>query len=374
MPDHAQSSHANSHPAESPEPHGEMGHLARRASWSWYVTVLLLFLVAITVATQYAGGLARIGIPLVAATDRFTMVVGLLGLILLFILYMTLKRNETERLRIDLFTQRAAVTRIEARTDELESALGRLRALDEMKDSFLSTVAHELRTPLAAIQSYSEALITRDDAAREVRCEFLEIINREARRLALLINDLQDLSRLEAGRAEWRTETVALGPLVEQAVGTMAILARGRGVALTSDIAPALPDVEVDANRLAQVLTNLIGNAVKFTPAGGSVAVTARPDGRRAERAHDRPPAVCITVRDTGCGIPPEDLPRVFERFFRMPVAGDEVPGTGLGLAISKEIVDRIGGRLWAESVVGQGSAFHVVIPVPCRVSLQESS
>jgi signal transduction histidine kinase len=341
--------------------------LERSARRYWNLTLGVLALVALAVAFQYATGRAAGGAGRPVAVP---LVAGLLGLTSLFIAYVALKRNQTERLRADLVEQRVAMSRIEARTSELESALARLQALDEMKDSFLSTVAHELRTPLAAIQGYSEALMTREDAPIETRSEFLGIINREARRLALLINDLQDLARLEAGRDEWRSEPHALKPLIQQAASTMAILARERGVTLTAEVPSGLPDVELDANRFVQVLTNLVGNAVKFTPPGGRVAVDARLDASGHERGGDRQPAIHLTVRDTGCGISPEDLPHIFDRFYRARPSRDRVEGTGLGLAISREIVERIGGHLWAESVPGEGSAFHVTLPVSAGVVL----
>lgn len=351
----------------------EMHTLDRRAAWYWYLMAGVLLLAALTVALQYMGGLAREGLsPDRIRGERWPMIVGLVGLIILFILYITLKRGETDRLRVDLTQQRLEVARIEARTTELEGALDRLKRLDEMKDSFLSTVAHELRTPLAAIQGYSEALMSRDDASQEIRAEFLGIINREARRLALLINDLQDLARLEAGRADWNTEPHEIPPLVAQAAATMEILARDRGLDLQVSAPSGLPRIDVDANRLLQVLTNLIGNAVKFTDPPGRIEVSARLEEFGRDRAAAGP-AVRISVRDTGCGISPEDLPHIFDRFYRGGGSGDRVEGTGLGLAIAKEIVERLGGRLWAESVPGSGSTFHVTLPVPAHVLLEKS-
>jgi len=330
----------------------------------WYLTLALLLLAGATVALVDVVHVAGDGgISWRGFNDRWNLLLGLVGLIVVFALYITLKRTETERLKSDLLAQRDMASRIETRTSELEGAIEQLTAIDRMKDSFLSTVSHEIRTPLTAIQSYSEVLMARQDAPPEIRSEFLGIINREARRLAVLINDLQDLARLEAGRVAIHTGPCAVRQLVDEALETAGILASDKGIHLTTDIPPDLPLVEADAHRMVRVLTNLIGNAVKFTTRGGSITLAARleprteRDGRGASRIH-------LTVRDNGRGIPADNLPYVFDRFYRGGADDSNVQGTGLGLAISKEIVDRHNGEIWVESVVGKGSTFHVRLRV----------
>lgn len=346
--------------------------LDRQANWYWFLSLGLLVLVGITVAIQHIGQLAGADLPIIGRRgDQLTLLVGLIGLIVLFVLYITLKRAEIERLKTDLVTQKVALSKIEVRTGELENSLAALRALDQMKDSFLSTVSHEIRTPLTAIQSYSEALMETADPPAEIRKEFMAIINREAKRLALLINDLQDLARLEGGRADWNVEPHPLRSLVGQAVGTMSILANEKGVLLVEEVPTSLPDVQVDADRLVQVLTNLIGNAVKFTSKGGTVTVSADLEDGPRDATGQRRGAIRVTVQDTGCGILKEDLPRIFDRFYRGGNRNNDTHGTGLGLAISKEIVERLGGRLWAESVPGKGSSFHLTVPVPTAALVQ---
>ncbi len=346
--------------------------LNRQANWYWFLSLGLLLLVGVTVALQHLGQIAGADLPFVGKRgDQYALLVGLIGLIILFVLYITMKRAEIERLKADLVAQKIALSKIEARTSELENSIATLRALDEMKDSFLSTVSHEIRTPLTAIQSYSEALMDTSDAPRKVHKEFLGIINREARRLSLLINDLQDLTRLEGGRADWKVEPHALRSLVDQAVTTMSILTNEKGVLLVSEVPLAIPDVEVDANRCVQVLTNLISNAVKFTQKGGVVTVSAAAEHGPRDPSGQRRGAVRVSVSDTGCGIAKEELPRIFDRFYRASNRTSDVEGTGLGLAISKEIIERSGGRLWAESVHGKGSTFHFTLPVPSAVLVE---
>src|SRR5262245_21903763 len=331
--------------------------LDRQANWYWFLSLGLLVLVGVTVAVQHISQITGSNLPLVGrGGDELALLVGLVGLLVLFALYITMKRIEIDRLKSDLVAQKVALGRIEARTGELENSLTALRALDAMKDSFLSTVSHEIRTPLTAIQSYSEALMETENPPAEIRKEFTSIINREARRLSVLINDLQDLARLEGGRADWKLEAHPVHGLIEQAVDTMTILANEKGVLLAAEVPPDLPDVQADADRLVQVLTNLIGNAVKFTPKGGMVTVSATLDEGPRDATGQRRGAVRVTVQDTGCGISKEDLPRVFDRFYRVAGRKSAIEGTGLGLSISKEIVERLGGRIWADSVPGKGS------------------
>ncbi len=333
----------------------------------WYLTLALLLLVGTTVAVIDIVHVAEDGTRV--SSERWNVLLGLIGLIIVFALYITLKRTETERLKSDLMTQRDMASRIETRTTELEGAIEQLTAIDRMKDSFLSTVSHEIRTPLTAIQSYSEVLMAREDAPPEIRAEFLGIINREARRLAVLINDLQDLARLEAGRVALHTGPCGLRQLVDEALETAGILASEKGIHLTTDVPAELPLVEADGHRMVRVLTNLIGNAVKFTSRGGSITLTARIE-TRADR--DGRGAVCVhlTLRDTGRGIPAKDLPYVFDRFYRGGADDSNVQGTGLGLAISKEIIDRHNGELWVESVVNKGSTFHLRLPIAAAQSV----
>ena len=231
--------------------------------------------------------------------------------------------------------------------------LTRLKQLESARKEFVANVSHELRTPLSLIKGYVETLL---DGARdnpEVAVKFLQTIDRNAERLKLLIEDLLTLSQLESGRVKLDLQQVALRPAVEEVFADFKSRADARSVKLI-DEAPDL-NVRADAGRLEQVLGNLIDNAIKYGRAEGSVTVGARPTGGEQ---------VEVFVRDDGPGIPPEALPRVFERFYRVDKARSrEQGGTGLGLSIVKHLVQSHQGRVWAESQLGQGATFYFTLP-----------
>jgi two-component system phosphate regulon sensor histidine kinase PhoR len=230
-----------------------------------------------------------------------------------------------------------------------------LRQLEQVRTEFVANVSHELRTPLTAIQGYLETLLggAMDDPAHARR--FLEVAFRHTERLGRLLNDLADLSNIELGRVTMHMGPVALGDLVEETFAIIRAKAEAGGVALEARLAPDLPPVEGDHDRLAQVLINLVDNAVKYTPAGGKVTVEAAADGRQVE----------LVVADTGIGIPPADLPRITERFYRVDKARSrDLGGTGLGLAIVKHLVAAHGGRLTIESRPDEGTRVRIVLPV----------
>ncbi len=245
--------------------------------------------------------------------------------------------------------------KVRLRTAELTAANRRLQELDRLKSDFVSTVSHELRTPLTAIRSLSESLLDADGIPRERQAQFLRIIAQESQRLSRLINQLLDLARIEAGKMTWRLEPLDLAGVVAHAVETTRALFDRKGVAL--DAGPDRGDVPVEADRdtLMQVLTNLLSNAAKFTPAGGRVWVRTFLDGAQA----------VVEVEDTGIGIPPDQLDTIFERFRQVGDALTGKPeGAGLGLPISREIVAHHGGSLTVESEPGRGSCFRVALPL----------
>lgn len=229
-----------------------------------------------------------------------------------------------------------------------------LRRLERVRRDFVANVSHELRTPLTAIQGFAETLLGGALHDKENRGRFLEIIRDHAQRLARLTDDLLKLSEIEADRMELEFGPVGVAELIHGCVETTRLRAKERQHTLQVDCPDGLPPVRGDPNRLAEVLQNLLDNAVQYTPAGGRVSVRARTVAGAVE----------ITVSDTGIGIPQADQERIFERFYRVDVARSrEVGGTGLGLAIAKHIVEAHSGRLWVESAVGQGSDFHFSIP-----------
>jgi two-component system phosphate regulon sensor histidine kinase PhoR len=229
-----------------------------------------------------------------------------------------------------------------------------LRQLEQVRTEFVANVSHELRTPLTAIQGYLETLLggAVDDPAHARR--FLEIAFRHTERLGRLLNDLTDLSNIELGKVSLHMAPVDLAALVDETFTIMRAKADAGQVQLEARVARDLPAVEGDHDRLAQVLINLVDNAVKYTPAGGQVTVEAAADGGQVE----------LTVADTGIGIPPADLPRITERFYRVDKARSrELGGTGLGLAIVKHLVAAHGGWLTIESRLEEGTRVHILLP-----------
>jgi two-component system, OmpR family, phosphate regulon sensor histidine kinase PhoR len=229
-----------------------------------------------------------------------------------------------------------------------------LRRLEHVRTEFVANVSHELRTPLTAIQGYLETLLGGALDEPEHARRFLEIAFRHTERLGRLLNDLTDLSNIELGKVALRLAPTPLPPVVDSVLAIIAAKAREGGVTLAAAV-PAGLSVAADHDRLAQILINLVDNAVKYTPAGGAVTVRARPLGDHVE----------IAVSDTGVGIPRADLPRITERFYRVDKARSrELGGTGLGLAIVKHLVLAHGGDLAIESEEGQGTTVRVSLPV----------
>jgi signal transduction histidine kinase len=230
----------------------------------------------------------------------------------------------------------------------------RVTGLLEARRQLVAGVSHELRTPVATIRGYIEAALARgENVPANLRTE-LETMEREIARLQRLIEDLFTLSRAEVGRLELRLEPTDAGAVVQRLVETTAPLAwTQRRVEVLAEVAPDVPLAQADAQRLEQIVSNLLSNAVRHTPPGGLVAAAVSAE----------PGSVLIEVRDTGEGIPPDDLPRIFERFYRGR-NGDGRAGAGLGLALSKELAEAMGGSVEAASTAGEGSCFTVRLPL----------
>jgi two-component system phosphate regulon sensor histidine kinase PhoR len=230
-----------------------------------------------------------------------------------------------------------------------------LRRLEQVRTEFVANVSHELRTPLTAIHGYVETLLggalDEPDNARK----FLEIVHRQTERLGRLINDLTDLSNIELGKVSLRLVPTTLDEVVDSVLAVIEPRARRGGVTLGAKMPRGLPPVRADHDRLAQILINLVDNAVKYTPDGGTVTVRASETARGT---------VEVSVEDTGVGIPSSDLPRITERFYRVDKARSrELGGTGLGLAIVKHLVLAHGGELHIESEVGRGTTVRFTLP-----------
>jgi len=254
---------------------------------------------------------------------------------------------------------------VRERTAELRNAFEELKEIDNMKDSFLSVVSHELRTPLTSIQSFSEILLIYDNEDRATQREFLEIINSESRRLTRLINNLLDISKIEARKMVYHDESVCLGELIREVARTLHRQIEERSLALRLELDPALPAVFADPDRIHQVVTNLLSNAVKFSHKGGEIRVRA--SAFREESGRGDPQWVRVSVSDQGIGLDEKDHEIIFEKFHQvMPdTLKDRPKGTGLGLPICREIVSHYGGRISVEGQKGKGCTF--VFTLPCK-------
>lgn len=235
------------------------------------------------------------------------------------------------------------------------SMCGKLKMVDKMKSDFFSSMSHELRTPLTSIKEGISLLQGGvGGTVTEKQKRLLSILSEESKRLIDLVNSLLDLSKMEAGMMTYTFEQGSLVPLIGRAATEMIPLVEAKKITLKTEIDEKVPVIKMDRERILQVLRNLIGNAVKFTPEGGQVKVSARLMNREVE----------VSVSDTGPGITKENLTTVFEKFHQAHFKNsDHVKGTGLGLSIVKHIITAHGGRVWAESEPGQGSSFIFVLP-----------
>ena len=242
---------------------------------------------------------------------------------------------------------------------ELAAALNnmsrRLKELDRLKADFFASMSHELRTPLTSIKEGTGLLLDGvGGATTEKQQKLLGIITEESNRLISLVNTFLDLSKMEAGMMRYDFETTYIEPLIKRAVAEITPLVEAKQIQFESALDEPMPALRLDPERILQVLRNLMGNAVKFTPKGGQVSVAAK--------THDG--ILEVSVKDSGPGIPADSLGSIFEKFSQGSHAGtNQRQGTGLGLAIAKNIITSHGGNIWAESQLGGGSKFVFVLP-----------
>ena len=226
-----------------------------------------------------------------------------------------------------------------------------LKELDRLKSDFINTVSHDLRSPLTSILGYTE-LIGRTGPLNENQTEFLQRLQGSIQHITALVNDLLDLGRLEAG-FDTRREIVHLESVLKYSLDMFDAQIKKKNIQLTKDITQNLQSIRANPIRIRQMIDNLIGNAIKYTPSEGVIRVSI------SMQEHQ----IILKVEDTGPGIPPEEQSHVFEKFYRATNAPEGVEGSGLGLAIVKSIVDSHQGRVWVESVMGKGSSFIVLLP-----------
>ncbi len=228
----------------------------------------------------------------------------------------------------------------------------RLDQVEVMRRQLIGDVAHELRTPLTVIKGTMEGLM---DGVLPPEIETYQQVRQEADRLQRLVADLQELSRVEAGAVPLQLQPIPLGRLIQTVTARLGPLFEAKGVHLQTELPERLPDVLGDEDRLTQVLVNIVGNALKYTPVGGRVTISARQQGE----------AVILAVQDTGIGLSAEHLPHVFTRFYRVDKSRARASGgSGIGLTIARSIIEAHGGKIWVESAgVGKGSTFFFTLP-----------
>ena len=268
--------------------------------------------------------------------------------------------EEATRLRIHSQELEEKSHSLEQATRELRAANEQLKSLDRLKDDFMSSVTHELRTPLTSIRALSELMRDDPDMEMEQRQQFLGIVVAETERLSRLVNQVLDMAKIESGHAEWHNSDLDLVALVRQSVQTTSELLREKGCQLRLEVPLEPVTVRADADRLTQVMLNLISNAAKFVPVGAGtirVSVTSGADGATVE------------VSDNGPGVPPDQQQLVFEKFRQGGDGLNRPQGTGLGLPISRQIIEHFGGRMWLQSTPGQGACFGFFLPYNAAAS-----
>ena len=231
----------------------------------------------------------------------------------------------------------------------------RLTKLDEMKSEFVSNVSHELRTPLSIIKAYCEALLTQvkpDD--HETREQFLSVIDSETERLSTIVSNLLDLSRIEAGKFSLDYSVFSLKDMVNSIISVF-LKSKPSNIDILTDFDDDLPEVEADAEKIREVLINLIANSIKFSPMGGTISVTVEHQAG----------FISCGVSDTGIGIPKDKIKHIFKKFYRVDNSDIcEIQGTGLGLSIVKHIIDSHKGKISVDSILGKGSVFTIFLPL----------
>ena len=262
----------------------------------------------------------------------------------------------SQRIAAGHYTDRVPVSandELGALAEQFNMMAGELEATERRRVALIGDVAHELRTPLATLEGYTEGLL---DGVVEPSTETWAMLHDEVGRMRRLVQDLQELSRAEAHRLPLHVRPYSPADLVTQALTRMESQFTDKDIRITNSVSASLPLVKADADRVIQVLINLLGNALRYTPSSGRVNVSA-------ERGAD---VVVFHITDTGIGIPPEHLPHLFERFYRVDKARSRaLGGSGIGLTIAKALIEAQGGRIWADSAgPGQGATFSFSLPV----------
>jgi len=240
-------------------------------------------------------------------------------------------------------------------SEQISSRMEELKRLERVRQDFVANVSHELRTPVSTIRGYAETLIDGALEDKKNAMDFLKIIHADSKRLATLINDLLELSKIESEEPSLELSPCSIGQVAERVAKNLDKLAGDKSIEIVLNVPSGVPDALANEKAIGQALSNLVDNAVKYTEEGGTIAISVRVDAG----------LVRVDVTDTGIGIPEGDLPRIFERFYRVDKARSrELGGTGLGLSIVKHIAQAHGGEVHVESALGEGSTFSLTLPV----------
>ena len=310
-----------------------------RRRWSWALGLLLSF-VCLVAAVYYYLSTHMINVHITSRAFLLALVLFIVIVFFVLPVYSVVVTNEIRKRR------RVEVALIRAKEDAERAS--------KFKDRFLSTLSHELRTPLNAVMGFSDLLADkRYGELNERQQRYVAHINTGGRHLLKLINDILDLSKIEAGRLEISSEDLSVETIFGEVVSALRPLAEKKAQTLSPSAEPGLA-VHADGMRFKQVLMNLVGNAIKFTPEGGRIELTAQQVAREVQ----------VKVRDNGPGIPQEEQKRIFEAFYRLRKSGEGAEGTGLGLAITESLVKLQGGSLGLESEPGSGSCFYFSLPI----------
>src|SRR5204863_1150574 len=299
-----------------------------------------------------AGWKAALAVPLIRAGQC-------LGVLTVRSTLPTARFDDEDARLLSLFGDQAVATLTTAElVEQQRRAVEQLEKLNSAKSNFVSIVSHEFRTPLTGIQGFSELMRDEDLTVTEMK-EYAGDINKDAQRLNRMITEMLDLDRMESGQMTLNRERTDINAVVTDAAERLGPNAARHPIQLNLD--PDLPLVEIDTDKVKQVLLNLLSNAVKYSPDGGPIAITTRVEG---EMVH-------VFVRDSGMGIPPDSLEKVFERYSRLESGATRyIQGTGLGLPISRQIIEMHGGRAWVESTLGEGSVFQFTLPLVAVASV----
>ena len=348
----------------------DIGKLTPSEDWdlAYLNVILILFLATVAIATWkfgITGGLfsyiaiSSISVPYIINSEiniwqpQTTLQIVTIAITGLVFIWMIGRGKEVNELLENTTKElRQQADKLNREIIERKRAEAALRELDRMKSEFISSISHELRTPLHSISGFTKLMLMEKAPNPKDQREFLTTIDKQAEHLAKLIDNLLDVSRLEAGYFDIRKQRISLKAAIHDAIKEIYSLASEKDITISTNTSTNLFEVQADRERFMQAMGNLLGNAIKFSPNGGNIDVNTEVINNE----------VLVSVADHGIGIHKEDIPHIFDRFYRTKKSVF-IGGTGLGLYITEQIIKAHGGHVWAESELGKGSTFHFTIP-----------